>query len=223
MPRHGLGAEAVDGQVKRRGSPPPPPPHVELGVPGTICASNCWGHPLSAVPSQSLSAPSHTSARRIPHAPQWFGSRARFTAQPLLEVLSPSPKPVAHVASQRLSMARGAGLRGRRVPTLVVDLTDAVEIATGAAYTCARRATGQIVCWGGNDRGQLGDGTMTQRTTPTPVVGITDAVEIAAGSSHACAQRTTGDVLCWGNNTFGRLGDGTTTTRATPTPVVGLR
>lgn len=93
-------------------------------------------------------------------------------------------------------------------PVTVAGLTDAVEISAGSSSTCARRASGEIVCWGLNHVGQFGDGTMTG--SPTPVVaapGLTDAIEISGGMSR-CAVRTTGAVMCWGYNAFGQLGDG---------------
>ncbi|MBK6536199.1 MAG: hypothetical protein IPF99_43700 [Deltaproteobacteria bacterium] len=108
------------------------------------------------------------------------------------------------------------GIPGRLTPTPVVGLADAVEIRAGSAHTCARRTTGEVVCWGDNQYGQLGDGTTVQRLTPTPVEDITDAVEIVAGESHTCARRATGQVLCWGIGPEGQLGNGTATRRLRP-------
>lgn len=48
----------------------------------------------------------------------------------------------------------------------VVGVDDAVEIGAGGYHTCVRRASGQVSCWGGNERGQLGDGTKTERSEP---------------------------------------------------------
>jgi alpha-tubulin suppressor-like RCC1 family protein len=104
----------------------------------------------------------------------------------------------------------------------VLGLDDAVEISVGDSHTCARRSTGEVVCWGQNDLGQLGDGSTTDRLVPTPVSGLTDAVELAAGDFHTCARLGTGEVVCWGQNERGGLGDGTTTNRLTPTAVSGL-
>lgn len=92
-----------------------------------------------------------------------------------------------------------------RLPVAVVDLDDAVAIGAGRSHTCALRATGGVVCWGANDRGQLGDGTTTGRTRPTPVSGVTASV-LAVGDHHACVVRATSNtVLCWGDNTRGQL------------------
>jgi alpha-tubulin suppressor-like RCC1 family protein len=108
-------------------------------------------------------------------------------------------------------------------PTAVVGVTDAVEISTGWGHTCARRTSGQVVCWGYNDSGQVGDGTFdNDRSTPTPVVGLMNAVEVSNGASHTCARRSSGEVACWGYNLFGQLGDGTRRDHPTPTAVVDL-
>ena len=43
----------------------------------------------------------------------------------------------------------------------------AVEIAAGYAHTCAILDDGSVSCWGSNDHGRLGDGTIAQRNQPT--------------------------------------------------------
>lgn len=99
---------------------------------------------------------------------------------------------------------------------------DAVELSAGYEHTCARRASGSVVCWGLNNNGQLGDGTTTHHLTPVAVAGLTDAVEIAAGGYYTCARRCSGTVVCWGDNTWGQLGDGTATQHLAPVAVEGL-
>ncbi len=95
-------------------------------------------------------------------------------------------------------------------PVTVSGLVDAVEISAGGSSTCARRASGAVVCWGGNDHGQLGDGTTVGRPTPVTVLGLDDAIEISVGNYHACAVRSSGSVMCWGDNQYGQIGDGIT-------------
>jgi alpha-tubulin suppressor-like RCC1 family protein len=47
-----------------------------------------------------------------------------------------------------------------------------VSDAVSLGGSCAVRATGAIQCWGFNDLGQIGDGTMSDRAAPVDVQGI---------------------------------------------------
>lgn len=88
---------------------------------------------------------------------------------------------------------------------------------------CLVTTTGNIKCWGGNDFGQLGDGTVsTFKNTPVTVANISTAKQSAIGYNHACAILQNGSVSCWGDNNNGQLGDGTQSTRLQATPVIGL-
>jgi alpha-tubulin suppressor-like RCC1 family protein len=58
----------------------------------------------------------------------------------------------------------------RAMPTSVSGLDDAVALSTGmGAHHCALRSAGEIVCWGANTDGQIGDGTTEDRHTFVPV------------------------------------------------------
>ncbi len=94
-------------------------------------------------------------------------------------------------------------------------------VASGLRQTCAITA-GTLRCWGANERGQLGDGTKTERTAPTRVVGIGAAVAVDTYDGHSCAIVPDGRLFCWGDNTDGQLGDGTTEPRLTPAAAVPL-
>jgi alpha-tubulin suppressor-like RCC1 family protein len=96
------------------------------------------------------------------------------------------------------------------------------SIALGDTHVCILRRDGGVWCQGGNQAGQLGDGTTTARSNFQRVRGLNNVVEIDATASHVCARASDGTVQCWGSNHAGQLGDGSTTDRASPVPVDGI-
>ena len=66
----------------------------------------------------------------------------------------------------------------RRQPQRVEGISNAVAVSLSwgsedsTAHACALRADGSAVCWGGNETGQLGDGTNQNRLVPTSVQPI---------------------------------------------------
>ena len=107
-------------------------------------------------------------------------------------------------------------------------LTGVSAVTGGSEHTCARKADGTVWCWGRNDKGQLGDGTLTNRSTPVQVRGVggvgflTGVTRVHVGHKHSCAVRTDTSIVCWGQNTNGQVGDGTTTDRTSPVAVLGV-
>jgi alpha-tubulin suppressor-like RCC1 family protein len=70
---------------------------------------------------------------------------------------------------------------------------------------------------GYNGRGQLGDGTTTDRYVAASVLTLNAGIEaIAAGGNHSCARKSTGALFCWGYNDSGQLGTGTQTDAVAP-------
>lgn len=91
-------------------------------------------------------------------------------------------------------------------------LTDAIELLTVGAISCARRSL-DVRCWGYGWDGRLGDGTFDNVASLPRMVGLPHpATSLGGGGSTACAI-VDGSIWCWGT---GHLGDGTTTPRATP-------
>jgi alpha-tubulin suppressor-like RCC1 family protein len=83
-----------------------------------------------------------------------------------------------------------------------------VDLCAGDYHTCALRASGEVLCWGGNSNGQLGHGTVNDFRLPLPVTGLGDAVQLACGGYHTCARRAGGTVVCWGRDAEGQAGTG---------------
>ena len=56
-------------------------------------------------------------------------------------------------------------------PLKVAGVASAVAIDAGMAHNCALTAGAQLLCWGQNTAGELGDGTGVNHTTPVSPVG----------------------------------------------------
>ncbi|MEZ4864216.1 MAG: hypothetical protein R3C14_23085 [Caldilineaceae bacterium] len=98
----------------------------------------------------------------------------------------------------------------RTTPVFVQELKDViVAVAAGRYHTCALSNDGDLYCWGANNRGQLGDGTLESSRTPLRVRGLPgDTKAVAAGLDHVCAILLSGAPYCWGSNRDRQLGQG---------------
>ncbi|WAS97127.1 RCC1 domain-containing protein [Nannocystis punicea] len=96
------------------------------------------------------------------------------------------------------------------------------RLALGLDFSCALDPRGAVWCWGGNDHGQLGDGSEVPSPRPLRIAGLPRVQAIAAGDQHACALAEDGGVWCWGHNHDSQLGDGTDLDRRTPVKVQGI-
>jgi len=106
----------------------------------------------------------------------------------------------------------GGALKGKVVSSLSVGLSHVCVIADG-----------QVYCWGGNARGELG-ADLPDPAYYAPVAVKTDGVlkgttvtSVAAAGNHTCAVAA-GKVYCWGRNDFGQLGANTDVAQS-PVPV----
>lgn len=98
-----------------------------------------------------------------------------------------------------------------------------VEVAMGANHVCARLADGNVLCWGSNGLGELGQGDTVTRgdepgemgaaLAPVPLGSGRHAVQITVGMHHSCALLDDHSVKCWGQNNLGQLGLGDIQTR----------
>jgi len=96
----------------------------------------------------------------------------------------------------------------------------AVSVTVGGRHSCVATEDGAVRCWGGNERGQLGDGSTTQRLSPVEVVDLGGpAAIVGASDSSTCAALRDGLVRCWGANESGQLGNGSTDDAVTPVTV----
>ncbi len=105
-------------------------------------------------------------------------------------------------------------------------IDSAVQIYAGNYHGCALLANSSIKCWGLNNYGQLGYGSLGgSLPVPIQVSGITNAVQIAQGqgmANHACVTLDDGKVNCWGRGNARQLGINETTNKSEPVEVTGI-
>ena len=98
-------------------------------------------------------------------------------------------------------------------------------------FWCALNKAGNVLCWGNNSQGVLGDPNIFPKNSdgtpvadgyiikdnfsPTPVTvklkngtPLSGVISLTTGSTHACAVTAGGDVYCWGGNAYGEVGNG---------------
>ena len=87
------------------------------------------------------------------------------------------------------------------------------SISVGRITTCGVTTLGTGLCWGFNQRGEVGVatvaiGTATLMPMPLSVADDVKFKRVVAGWLHACGITTNDTVLCWGDNRSGQLGIG---------------
>ncbi|MGH2773323.1 MAG: fibronectin type III domain-containing protein [Actinomycetota bacterium] len=105
-----------------------------------------------------------------------------------------------------------------------VSAINAVGESSQSDERCADVTTPNLVAWGANDQGQLGNGTTEDtggggRPTAVNLPPGVSAVSVSAGKDHTLAIGSDNAVYAWGGNSDGALGDGTTEDRLEPVKV----
>jgi len=104
--------------------------------------------------------------------------------------------------------------------------SDWTWIALGGSFNCGVHGTANhnLVCWGEDGHGQLGQGSilMNNLTTPTAVMTSDRTwTTVASGLLHSCGLQADGDLACWGANGVGMVGTGTSDDVVVPTQPLG--
>jgi alpha-tubulin suppressor-like RCC1 family protein len=81
----------------------------------------------------------------------------------------------------------------------------AEQLTVRSSGACVRLSNGTAECWGSNNSGAVGNGTLDSAPSPRPVSGLRSVTDISANSELVCAVDS-GRVYCWGRNTVGELG-----------------
>ena len=112
-------------------------------------------------------------------------------------------------------------------PTTVLNLSRATSVGMGYGNACAVVTGGALRCWGDNQTGELGNGTvgnslsfLVANPVPTLTSGVTAVGSSGGGSAGfiTCALLSSGVVDCWGITGFGEAGDMAVINGNQPTP-----
>jgi serine/threonine protein kinase/alpha-tubulin suppressor-like RCC1 family protein len=135
---------------------------------------------------------------------------ARAAAKPVVVPPPTAPTPVAAPAAESTV-----------VPVAIHPPAPSL-VSAGGAHTCEVTG-GAVLCWGANDRGQLGDGTAVRRTGVVHVESSVPFTQVSVSVDHSCAISRAGTAYCWGANDDGQLGTGDAESHMVPTAVTGGR
>ena len=88
-----------------------------------------------------------------------------------------------------------------------VHIADNVlSMATGANHSLFLEQNGSLYGMGLNSSGQLGDGSITNRSSPVHIVD--NVLSMAAGHNHSLIMKKDGSLWMVGYNSNGQIGDG---------------
>ena len=102
------------------------------------------------------------------------------------------------------------------------------NIYPGAYHTIGLDNNNQIWCWGANNRGELGNNSISSKLTPVSILGAKKTfcyISAANGMSvgHTIGLDKNGQIWCWGLNDYGQLGINSITNKSTPVSILGIK
>ncbi|HEY6809175.1 MAG TPA: Ig-like domain-containing protein [Gemmatimonadales bacterium] len=97
----------------------------------------------------------------------------------------------------RLTATQGSVTSFASAASFTDTMPSLTEIATSGTHMCAV-GDARVFCWGANDGGQLGDGTLLADSVPVLVGTPVTLSGIAAGGSNSCGLSASGAAYCWG-------------------------
>jgi alpha-tubulin suppressor-like RCC1 family protein len=74
-----------------------------------------------------------------------------------------------------------------------------VSLSAGGDHACGLLRSGEVLCFGSNDSGQLGlPSDVTHSPSPTPVTTLPFLRSVEAGAKYTCGVSLDDETLCWG-------------------------
>jgi alpha-tubulin suppressor-like RCC1 family protein len=105
------------------------------------------------------------------------------------------------------------------IPVKIGPDNNWVKVSAGYFHSLALKSDGTLWAWGGNDEGQLGDGTTTGKPYPVQIGSDNNWVSISAGYINSFGMKADGTLWGWGDNHWGQLGDDTKIDRPAPVQI----
>ncbi|MEL6544781.1 MAG: hypothetical protein AAFQ82_09150, partial [Myxococcota bacterium] len=82
-----------------------------------------------------------------------------------------------------------------------------VDVTVASSSACALDDSGTVHCWGANDDGQVGVGTVEDVSTPSPILFALRGKRLGDSSfNHHCLIAADDSLWCWGLNTEDQVG-----------------
>jgi len=96
------------------------------------------------------------------------------------------------------------------------------QLQAVAAGTWTGLPAYELYAWGSNSNGQIGDGTIVDKSSPVQIGSLTNWAQVSSGGGSCGALKTDGTLWTWGVNNNGNLGLGNVVYRSSPVQVGAL-
>lgn len=93
------------------------------------------------------------------------------------------------------------------------------ELVMQLDHALILKTNGTLWAYGGNEYGQIGNGTTINQSIPVLIDSTTNWLQLSAGQFCSAAIRNDGTLWTWGNNEWGQLGSGNLLNILTPMQV----
>jgi alpha-tubulin suppressor-like RCC1 family protein len=198
---------------------------LDYGCVRTLSAVSCWGNGASGQLGNGVAMPSATPVA-VRFAPGVIDDVIELKTGGAHACVRRRSGPVLCWGANTLGQLGDGTRTNRAAPVAVRGLpADVEELALGGTHSCARTRGGNVWCWGSNDYGEIGDGTLgTPTATPVVVLAdssgtpFADARAISASRRGSCALVSMGRVRCWGHNRYRHI-DTSRINRVYPSPL----
>ena len=100
-----------------------------------------------------------------------------------------------------------------------LNATDTGAYSAMNSFSTVNTVKQNLWAWGYNGYGQIGDGTLIDKTSPIIISTSNDWRLIAGFSYHNLAIKADSTLWAWGQNSNGELGDGTSINKSSPTKI----